>query len=196
MIVIGVVGKIGSGKDELAKTLNRYFDVPILSSGDIAGELVQEQGIEKSRENLHEIFKQVFEQYGQDFFAKQIINKIETGDWQSVCVTDVRTPDDAELLSKHFGENFMLIHVNVDDKVLRYQRLKKRNRPRDVRSFSEFLIREQVEMHLFQLGETLVKADLVVNNNGTLYDFQRAVQRSLINNGLTQKLNCNWCQDE
>jgi len=190
MIVIGVVGRIGSGKDELTKVLNRACEVPILSVGDIARELAYEQGLEANRENLHRISRQAFEEHGRDYFIEQVIERIEAEGWESVSITGIRTPRDVKLLRERFGRNFLLVHVEVSDETLRYERLKKRDRPRDPETFYEFRIQEQEEELLFNLSETLEMADLTLNNDGSLEDFHQLVVKELIEGRLADELDC------
>jgi len=46
MKVIGAVGDIGSGKDEVLKYLRDRYGVPYLSTGDIVRRMAQEDGVE------------------------------------------------------------------------------------------------------------------------------------------------------
>jgi dephospho-CoA kinase len=190
MIVIGVVGRIGSGKDELTKVLNRACEVPIFSVGDIARELAYEQGLEANRENLHRISRQAFEDHGRDYFIEQVIERIEAEGWESISITGIRTPRDAGLLRERFGSSFLLVHVEISDETLRYERLKKRDRPRDPETFSEFRIQEQEEELLFNLSEILEMADLTLNNDGSLEDFHQLVQKELMEDRLADELDC------
>lgn len=190
MIVIGIVGKIGSGKDELAKVLSRSCGVPALSVGDVAREAAYEQNIEPNRENLHRISRQLIDEHGRDYFIEQIIRKIETEGLKSITITGIRTPRDAERLRQRFGRDFLLIHVDVSDETLRYARLKKRKRLRDPETFSEFRIQEQEEELLFNLSETLDMADLTLRNDGSLDDFYQLVHEELIEGRLADELDC------
>jgi dephospho-CoA kinase len=191
MKIIGVVGKIGSGKDELAQTLKRRCGIPILSPGDIARHLAEEQGIEKSRSNLHELSQRAIEHHGKDYFIKQIIEEIESQDWQAVSITGIRQPLDHDLLRDNFGEDFILIRVEVNDPILRFKRLLQRNRPRDPQSYAEFLQQEREEESEFHLSRTLEEADLILKNNGSLEEFHRSIQKHVINPLLSNELDCN-----
>ena len=50
--VIGVVGKIGSGKDEVLKYLKAKYGIPYLSTGDLVRDLAAKDGVKPTRENL------------------------------------------------------------------------------------------------------------------------------------------------
>lgn len=190
MIVIGVVGKIGSGKDELVQMLERRCGVPILSTGDIARELAEEQGIEKSRANLHEISEQAIEEHGKGFFIRQLIQKIENNDWQAASITGIRLPQDPDLLREHFGEDFLLVHVQVSNPHVRFERLKRRDDPRDPQTYADFLWQGQEEEGMFHVSEALAKADLTLSNDGSLGEFQQSIQAQLIEGRLAEELDC------
>lgn len=190
MKIIGVIGRIGSGKDELAKELKRRCGIPLLSTGDIARELAEEQGIDKSRANLHEISRQAIDEHGKGFFIKQLIRKIEAEDWQAASITGIRLPHDPDMLREHFGEDFLLIHVQVSDPNVRFERVKRRADPRDPQTYAEFLQQEQEEEQRFHLSETLKKANMTLHNDGSLEDFHREIQTKLVEDRLADELNC------
>ena len=56
-MVIAAVGKNASGKDYFLEFISKEFGVPMLSVGDVARELAEAEGLEKTRENLHYISK-------------------------------------------------------------------------------------------------------------------------------------------
>ena len=54
-MIIAAVGKNASGKDYFLDFISKEFGVPLLSIGDVARELAEQEGLEKTRENLHYI---------------------------------------------------------------------------------------------------------------------------------------------
>ncbi len=190
MKVIGVAGRIGSGKDELVKTLERRCGIPTFSTGDIARKLAEERGMEISRANLHEISQQVIEEHEKGFFIRQLIRKIEAQKLQAASITGIRLPDDPDLLREHFGKDFSLVGVRVSDPHMRFERIKQRNDMRDPQSFGEFFRQDQEEEQLFHLSETLKKADLTLYNDGSLEEFHQAIQTRLIEEQLEKEGNC------
>ncbi|NLX05904.1 MAG: AAA family ATPase, partial [Phycisphaerae bacterium] len=52
MRVIAVTGSNGSGKDVLAEHLARRCDTPVFSLGDAVREIAEEEGVDRTRENL------------------------------------------------------------------------------------------------------------------------------------------------
>lgn len=179
-IVIGVVGRNGSGKDSLIKYLARAHNIPALSIGDVVRQIAEQQGLPTTRENLHEISQKLMKQAGPDVFTRQVVRQIEQHDWRAVAVGGIRTPDDVKLFRARFGEDFVLVHVAVDDAHLRFDRLKLRDEPRDPSSFEEFQQQERMEEEQFRLSETIRRADLTVQNDGSLEDFHQQIEEQLL----------------
>ncbi|NUN24035.1 MAG: AAA family ATPase, partial [Candidatus Jettenia caeni] len=125
MKVIGAVGLNGSGKDELVNYLSRRYGIPVLSAGDVVRDIAQEEGIAPTRDNLHDISRRYHAQWGNDIFMRKLIGKIEECQWKVVGITGIRTSADAATLRNHFGQNFILVHVEVSQPSIRYERTRK-----------------------------------------------------------------------
>ena len=76
MKIIGVIGLNGSGKDEVVNYLNKHYNIPLISIGDIVREIASKEGIEPTRDNLDNITRQYFAQFGEGYFLKQIVERI------------------------------------------------------------------------------------------------------------------------
>ncbi|MDD5399511.1 MAG: AAA family ATPase, partial [Dehalococcoidia bacterium] len=81
MKVIGVVGDIGSGKDEVLKHLRDRYGVPYISTGDIVRQMAQQEGVVGTRENLEAISKRCFNQMGRGCFVRMAAQEIINRDW-------------------------------------------------------------------------------------------------------------------
>ena len=129
--VVGAVGLNGSGKDALIQYLGDRCGLTVLSLGDVARELAHLEGVTSSRDKLHEVSLKYIERYGEDFFVKVLIEEIDGKVMEKVGVTGIRTPTDVATLRQHFGADFLLIHVKVDNPKLRFERLQQRGEARD-----------------------------------------------------------------
>jgi dephospho-CoA kinase len=190
MKVIGIVGLNGSGKDELVDYLHQRCGVPMLSAGDIVREIAKEESIARTRANLHEISQEYMTQYGKGYFMKRLIEKIEEREWEAVAISGIRTPADVETLRAHFGEDLVVVHVEVTDSFVRYQRVKRRGKPRDPETYEDFLRQDATEEEMFHVSETIQHADMTINNDGTLEAFHRRIEESLVQEMLSVEIAC------
>jgi dephospho-CoA kinase len=180
LTVIGVVGRAGAGKDEVAEYLHRRCDGRHFTVGDIVREMAEERGVEKSRENLHAITEQVYEREGEDYFIEEIIERIEAADTRLATVAGIRSPRDASVLREHFGDRFHLVAVRVDDPHLRFERTRDRDDPRDPETFEAFKQQDQEEEELFDIGATIDQADLTLRNDSSLEDLHQLIENEII----------------
>jgi dephospho-CoA kinase len=190
MKVIGVVGLNGSGKDELVDYLHQRYGVPVLSAGDIARDIAAEEGVYPTRANLHDISQRYIAQYGKDYFMKRLIERIEKKRWKAVGITGIRTPTDVRTLQDHLGEDFFLVHVEVSDPRIRYERIKQRGEARDPRTYEEFLQQDKTEEAIFHISEAIQYADITISNNGSLEAFHRKIKESVVQEILSDEIVC------
>lgn len=125
-IVIGAVGLNGSGKDILIMRLHDQFGIPMISIGDIVRDIAREEGVAATRDNLHEISERYIAKFGKEYFPQRVITKIEEQKWPIVGISGIRTPTDIRTFQKHYGKNFILIHVEVTDPRVRFERMQRR----------------------------------------------------------------------
>jgi dephospho-CoA kinase len=188
--VVGIVGLNGSGKDAFLKYLKERCGLEILSLGDVARELAHLEGVKFTRDKLHEISQKYVEKYGQDFFIKVLIEEISKKSMEKVGVTGIRTPTDITLLKQRYGADFFLVHVEVGNPELRFERLKQRGETRDPHSYEKFLAQERSEKEMFQIEEAIAQADVTVRNDGTLEDFHREIDQLIEQQQFFQDLGC------
>lgn len=158
-MIIAAVGKNASGKDYFLEYISKEFGVPLLSIGDVARDLAEQEGLEKTRENLHYISQKYMGMYGQDFFPKQLIEKIKKMGAQNVLVSGIRPPSDVANFKEAFGDDFYLVAIVVESDRVRYERTRARGTARDNVTFEQFLALDQHEEELFHTSQTMSLAD-------------------------------------
>jgi len=147
--------------------------MPIISIGDIAREIAENEGLPATRENLQMITKDCFEKFGRTYFVEETIRRIRHANHSRVLITGIRAPTDVSTLRKHFHDDFVLICVTAN-KRKRFQRLLARGEPRDPKTWREFLKQDRAEEQIFQLTEACKLADYSIDNNVTVEElFQR-----------------------
>jgi dephospho-CoA kinase len=177
--VFAVVGRNGSGKDEVVEYLQEKYGIPKTSVGDRVREIAEQEGKKPTRENLQEIAERYRARYGRDYFIKKIIRHMEERGWKTAGITGIRTVADVSALKRKYGEDLVLVHVRVDHPKIRFQRLRKRGEARDPQTYEEFLDQDRREEEIFHLSDSIEQADVTIPNNGTLEQFHQEIEKNM-----------------
>jgi dephospho-CoA kinase len=175
MKVIGVVGGIGSGKDEVLKYLRDKYGVPFISTGDIVRKMAGEEGVEGTRENLEAISRRCFRDLGKGCFVRMASEEILRQGWKVAGISGVRTPDDVSFLRHKFGPDFILVRVEIDDPRVRFERVRLRHEQRDPLTYEAFREQDRSEEETFNIALAVSSADLAIDNSGPLGELHAAV---------------------
>lgn len=166
-MIIGLTGKNGSGKGEVAKLLTeRGFEYRSLS--DVLREEAVRLKKSVTRENLISIGNQLRQTYGAGILGKKVAAGLQVD--RHYVVDSIRHPSEVEELRVKDG--FVLIQVAASPKA-RFERIKKRARENDSRTYRQFFAVEKKEAQSGissdqQLDATLELADYTIQNNGTI----------------------------
>jgi len=173
MKVIGAVGDIGSGKDEVLKYLRDRYGVPYISTGDIVRQMAQQEGVEGTRENLEAISKRCFTDMGRGCFVRMAAQEIVKRGWKVAGISGVRSPEDVAVMEEMFGGGFILVRVDVHDPRIRFERVRLRGERRDPLTWEAFQEQDRNEELEFQINRAEAMADYTVDNSGTLEELHR-----------------------
>jgi len=175
-MIIGIAGKNGSGKGEVAKFfVDSGFEYYSLS--DILREELESRGDEPSRENLISIGNELRKNHGAGVLAERILQKL--GPDTHAVVDSIRNPFEVEALRRR--NDFHLLSVEADPEI-RFKRTLARDREGDPKSYDEFLDVEKREASTSdpatqQMDRTAEMADAVVYNNTTLKDLKEQAKQ-------------------
>ncbi|MDD5722514.1 MAG: AAA family ATPase [Syntrophales bacterium] len=184
MKVIGAIGQNGSGKDEVLKYLKATCRVPFFSTGDMVREIAGKEGVEATRDNLRAISERYFRERGEGCFVRLLAEKIGREEAQIVGISGIRSLADVTILKDFFGDDFILIHVTMNDPRQRYERMVTRGEERDPHSYEQFLALDRAEEDLFHVEEAGRQANYSIANNGTLADLHRAIDQLVSDKGI------------
>ncbi|MGA2367406.1 MAG: AAA family ATPase [Dehalococcoidia bacterium] len=173
--VVGTVGRIGSGKDEILKYLYARYGIPYISTGDIVRHMADKEGLEPTRENLEEISERCFRKLGKGCFVRMVAEEIIKRKWKIAGISGIRAPADVRVLKEHFGDSFTMIRVEVTDPRLRFKRLQLRHEGRDAATYKAFLVQDKNEEDAFKISKTEAMADYTIKNDGSLADLHRRI---------------------
>lgn len=184
MKIIGIAGTNGSGKDTVGEILASDYGYMFVSGADFLREEARKRGLPIEREVLRTISAEWRRKHGLGVLVDKAVEIYSQSDKEhkGLVVSPMRNPGEAQYLKDLGG---VLIWVDADPKI-RYERITKRQRStEDQKTFEEFLVEEQAEMQhsgdeaTLSLSGVKAKADVSIENNGTLEEFKQAVNQAL-----------------
>src|SRR3989338_10796094 len=138
-MIIGLTGKNGSGKGEVAKYLQeRGFHYYSLS--DVLREEAQKQGKPVTRDVLVELGNTLRNYHGPAVLAEKVFARLDPE--KNYVIDSVRHPREIQVFRRR--RDFILATVRAPEK-LRFERLKQRGRESDPKSFEDFQLLENRE---------------------------------------------------
>ncbi|MFH1857840.1 MAG: deaminase [Candidatus Omnitrophota bacterium] len=178
-MVIGLTGKNGSGKGVVADFLKergfRYF-----SLSDVIREYLRKRKKPVTRRHLVTAGNQLRAKGGAGVLAEQILSRMDPD--KNYVVDSIRHPAEVKALRRR--KDFALLRVDAGQRK-RFERLKKRAREQDPKTFQDFLTLERREAKSRneqdqQLQATLRMADRVVQNNGSIAALAVTLRKLLV----------------
>ena len=176
-MIIGVTGYYCAGKDEIAKFLKGEKFTHYSLSDEIRRELKKKRK-KLSRENQINLGNDIRKKLGVGELARRAASKIKPG--KDYVVTSIRNKGEVVELKKL--PNFILVNV-ISPQLDRFDRMRKRNRAFDPKTFEEFVKKERIEFSEISTKQQLHlvgrMADIIINNNKNLEEFHRKIDRML-----------------
>lgn len=178
-IILGLAGEIASGKGTVAKCITKKYKGNAHRFSTMLRDVAKRMHLEENRDNLQKISTMLREYFGGDILSKTIYFDVQNDKHKVIAIDGVRRPSDIEYLKKIAG--FKLVYIEADMKK-RYERIIKRGENADdtKKTFEEFQKDHKKEAEL-QIKKMRGKADAVVNNNGTLKDLYRQIDKIIKN---------------
>ena len=176
-MILGLTGTIGSGKSEIVKYLkSKGFEHFVYS--DILKEMARLRGMEITRENLQKLGTEIKEKSNNlGILSQKLLSKIKT---DKAVVDGIRNVDEIRELRKR--KDVYIIGFNAPQRE-RYERLRKRNRDGDPKTFEEFKRLDNLENRGKTKGQEINKclkmADFLIINNGSLEQLKNNVDKIL-----------------
>jgi len=180
MQIIGITGTLGAGKgtivDYLVKEKGfRHFSV----RGYLIKE-IEKRGMLVNRDSMTSVANELRAQNSPSFIIEELYKEaVEAG--ENAIIESIRTPGEIDFLEKQ--GNFTLLAVDADPKI-RFERIKLRASSTDKIDFETFVANEKREMESSDpnkqnLGKCIERANVVLNNNGSISQLIDQLNHSL-----------------
>jgi dephospho-CoA kinase len=180
MNVIGTVGLPGSGKGEAANVAEAA-GIPVVVMGDVIRAECRRRGLDPA-EHHGRIAQALREEEGDDAIAARTLPRIreaaaESDGDDTVLVDGLRSTVELERFREAFGDDFALVAIRAPFE-LRAERLDARGRDDSDSDLEALRERDAREIDL-GLGETLERADVEIDNTGSLAAFRERIRSVL-----------------
>jgi dephospho-CoA kinase len=182
MQVIGVVGLPGSGKSEAA-SVARDLDVPVVTMGDVIRAACRDRGLDP--ETHHgEVAQALRAEGGPAAIAERSLPLVEDAlaESDTVLVDGIRSDAEVDRFEDAFGDDFRLVSVEAPYETRR-ERLAERGRDANASDGGESLRERDERERGFGMDAAMARADVVVDNTGTLEAFHDRVRALLTGSG-------------
>ena len=178
-MIIGLTGKNGAGKGEVAKFLQErgyaYF-----SLSDVLREEAARLGQPVTRDLLVELGDRLRHERGPGVLAEKVFARLDPE--KHYVIDSVRHPSEVQVFRRR--SDFILANVKAPER-LRFERLRQRKRENDPKTYEEFQALEQKEAvspdpSSQQLDRAISMADVTLENAGPLKMLHDRVKEVLL----------------
>ncbi|PID34770.1 MAG: hypothetical protein CR971_01540 [candidate division SR1 bacterium] len=180
MKIIGLTGTNGAGKGTIVEYLKNKGFVHYSVSGFLRN-IIKEQGLPINRDSMGKVSDELRKKFGPGYLVEELY-KLAEKNGKDCIIESIRTLGEIESLHKQ--GNFSLWAIDADQKI-RYERITLRGSEKDDVSFEKFQEQEKsesanLEAHKKNLFGCIKKADVLLNNNGTVEELHQQIDK-LIN---------------
>lgn len=171
--VICVTGMPAAGKEEFQKVAAQEGYV-IVRMGDVVREEARHRGLPITDAAVGSMAHAERERHGVAVWAERTIPHVHA---ERVCIDGLRSLAELAAFRKAFGHGLVVFAVTAPAS-MRWERVQRRRRDDDARTWDEFLRRDARERG-WGLEDVIATADVTIVNEGTLDEFYANVRRAL-----------------
>ena len=189
MILYGLSGTNGSGKDSLGEYLAKEYNFLFVSVTDLLRNEAKKRGLAIERENLRDISAQWRRESGLGVLVEKAVElyKQEGGDvaYAGLIMASLRNPGEADSLHE-LGGKMIWLDANPS---IRYERIQSASRGRggeDNKTYEQFLAEQEAAMKhsgdeaTLSMADVKDRCDIFITNDGNdMDDFYASVNKAL-----------------
>lgn len=167
-IILGLVGKIASGKGTVTTFLENKYNASTYRFSDIMRDILVRLHLPINRSNMQLISTLIRQNFSEDIFSKIVARNVIKDNNKIIVIDGIRRMSDIKYLAKN--KNFKLIKIDASSEA-RYERLLKRNENLGdkKKTYKDFLADQEKEADA-EIPKVMEKAKIILDNNGTFKD--------------------------
>lgn len=172
-LIIGLTGRLGSGKGYAAAYLERRYGGVTFKFSAYLSQALDVMALENSRDNLVKLSEALRREFGEQVLSYALAKDAVASDAPVVVVDGIRRVDDLAALEPL--PNFALVAVEATPEI-RFKRIAGRGEKTDEQgiSYEEFMAQEQRSTEI-TVPTVMARASHRISNDGTVEELERAV---------------------
>lgn len=175
--IFGIAGEPGAGKDTVKAYLMSRYGAESLGFSLVLGDILKRLGLEFCRANYASLAEALRGAFGEDILSKVLVSDVERISAPFIVIDGIRKFGELDEFRKL--PNFKFLFVETDLRI-RYDCIKVRGIKADdaSKTFEDF-VRDHEHAADREVKDLKVKADGILENNGTIEDLQFQVDALL-----------------
>jgi len=180
MLIIGITGTSGAGKGTIATYLVKQYGFKHLSVRDFIVKEIKRRGMEVNRDSMIDTANDLRYNHGAEYIVMELYKEALESN-KNCIIESIRSVGEVEALQKQKVFVLWGVDASIEE---RYSRAVKRNGSTDIVSFEEFKQQEtrettSTDKSKQNITECLKMADIVFNNNGSIKDLKKQIDREI-----------------
>ena len=175
-MIVGLVGEKGSGKETFGNFLSgiaKKTKVTRVRFSDILVETLRSWDLPLTRKNIQKMAVVMEDGFGKGTLTQAVKRRIAIINAEILILDGIRWLTDEKMLREI--DNSLIVYITADLK-LRFERIRRRTeKVGEGKSFRQFMKEEKAKNELF-IGKIGKRADVKLENNGSLGEFKKKVE--------------------
>lgn len=171
--VVCVTGMPAAGKEEF-QIVAMDLGYTVVRMGDVVRDEARNRGLPITDAAVGGMAHDERAKHGVAIWAERTLPRVRG---ERVLIDGLRSPAELEVFRKAFGEDLIVFGVRASQ-ATRWERVQRRQRPDDAKTFEEFERRDARELG-WGLEDVVASADITIVNEGPLEAFYARVREEL-----------------